>query len=1094
MIRPDGASWSGVRDRFGERATGVGADGRSVDLLRLFDAFTPAARPLLDRITLLDVERPAVSRAIALERDEDSGRLILVSEHVPGVRLSELLRTAVQRSVVADLGAALFVMRQLLMLAESLEAATGLAHFLIAPERIVITPHGRVVIVEPALAAAAETVGLAPNDIAGIAIAGMSMMLGHFIENAEHIDPMSPVLQDAADVAAIRAGHRFSIAIRLWFDRAIVADPSMSFPDFRQARLGLSRVGLVRESACDASRRNLKAFLNDLAIDGLTEGEAGILEVTRLRDIRATRIARRKAISAPDEEWISVEDELFLGDPSRLAPEPILGALVDRIDERADETIEIGSLAEPERDAPAEETIEAVRVEETVEAVPIEEPFEPEPVPEMFGDALVDGEPVERVPAVESIEADPAPSSDSWFRSLARQLDVASADTPPLQADVAAPLEDVPLEGFPAEQSSETLPGSAAAEVEVAAESSIVSSDPLLGQATTESSDALGEEGLDEIDEEPIEIEEREQPVGIFEEPFAEDVQPVSIATPDQSPRLDAAIEQAEPPIEVTQEAAAVSAEEDESAPIDAEAVSEPDIFERPSESLTALVSEEYSSGWTEPERPEFPTAGLTAGERPAGAVADDSFEPTEPEVPSETIETDIEEDEPAAPADETIAARLAEEAHRSWIQSITEQLGRMRRDEGVGGVTETPVVPAPHVQPEQAAMPKEQERTEQRAAWAGRDPAPWSDEAKERPAPAPFPAEPVEREYAPHPGALHQHVAPEPHRPDAHPARVAPIPRAIELPPRRWIRAAARILMVGLGLAIIAALAIAGRSYYRSATAPGTLAVDSTPSGSEVLVDGTARGVTPLTLTLQPGDHVLALRRNGLTRQFTIAVTPGARLSQQLDWSTVRATGTLAIRSTPSQANVTVDGKARGVTPLTLSDVPVGLRRIVIESSAGTVSREVRVVAGSQVTIDETIISGWIAAFAPFELQIYDGTRLLGAMEDGRIRMPPGRHELDFVNTRLGFRERRAIDVNPGMTTAVNIGAVVGIVRITAPAGADVLIDGVLFGDTPIRELRLPIGAHEIVLRHPQLGEQRVSVTVGASAPTEVSVDFTKR
>ncbi len=357
-----------------------------------------------------------------------------------------------------------------------------------------------------------------------------------------------------------------------------------------------------------------------------------------------------------------------------------------------------------------------------------------------------------------------------------------------------------------------------------------------------------------------------------------------------------------------------------------------------------------------------------------------------------------------------------------------------------------------------------------------------------------PFPAEPVEREYAPHHGALHQHVAPEPHRPDAYPAKVAPNPRTIEPPPRRWTRTAATILLAGLGLAIIAALAIAGRSYYRSATAPGTIAVDSTPSGSEVLVDGTARGVTPLTLTLQPGDHVLALRRNGLTRQFPIAVTPGARLSQQLDWSTVRATGTLAISSTPSQAKVTVDGKARGVTPLTLSDVPVGLRRIVIESSAGTVRRDVRVVAGSQVTIDETIISGWIAAFAPFELQIYEGTRLLGAMEDGRILMPPGRHELDFVNTRLGFRERRGIDVSPGMTTAVNIGAVVGIVRITAPAGADVLIDGVLFGDTPIRELRLPIGAHEIVLRHPQLGEQRVSVTVGASAPTEVTVDFTKR
>jgi hypothetical protein len=312
-------------------------------------------------------------------------------------------------------------------------------------------------------------------------------------------------------------------------------------------------------------------------------------------------------------------------------------------------------------------------------------------------------------------------------------------------------------------------------------------------------------------------------------------------------------------------------------------------------------------------------------------------------------------------------------------------------------------------------------------------------------------------------------------------------------VPLRRWARAAATILVAGLALAIVAALVIAGRSYYKRISTPGTVVVDSTPRGSEVLVDGTARGVTPLTLTLEPGDHVLALRRNGITRQFPIDVTPGAQLSRQLDWSTVRATGTLAISSTPSKARVTVDGKERGVTPLTVADLPVGMRRIVIESSAGTVRREVRVVADSLVTINETIISGWIAAFAPFELQIYEGTRLLGTTEDGRIMAPPGPHELDFVNTRLGFRERRVIEVNPGATTAVNITTAVGIVQITAPAGADVLVDGVLFGDTPLRELRLPIGLHEIVLRHPELGEQRVSITVGASAPTEVVIDFPK-
>ena len=188
------------------------------------------------------------------------------------------------------------------------------------------------------------------------------------------------------------------------------------------------------------------------------------------------------------------------------------------------------------------------------------------------------------------------------------------------------------------------------------------------------------------------------------------------------------------------------------------------------------------------------------------------------------------------------------------------------------------------------------------------------------------------------------------------------------------------------------------------------------------------------------------------------------------------------------------VDGKERGLTPLTIPDLPIGRRRVVIESTAGTVRRDVTVVSDSQVTLNEAIISGWIAAFAPFELQIFEGTRLIGTTEDGRIMVPPGQHELAFVNTRLGFRETRAVEVNPGATTAVNIAAVVGTVRINAAPGVEVLIDGARVGETPVGDLRMPVGTHEIVFRHAQLGEQRVSVTVGASVPAEVNVDFAGR
>ena len=48
--------------------------------------------------------------------------------------------------------------------------------------------------------------------------------------------------------------------------------------------------------------------------------------------------------------------------------------------------------------------------------------------------------------------------------------------------------------------------------------------------------------------------------------------------------------------------------------------------------------------------------------------------------------------------------------------------------------------------------------------------------------------------------------------------------------------------------------------------------------------------------------------------------------------------------------------------------------------------------------------------------------------------------------------------------------------------------------GDTPIGNLQTAIGRHEVVFRHPDLGESRHTVTVTASAPARVSVDMRKK
>jgi hypothetical protein len=109
-------------------------------------------------------------------------------------------------------------------------------------------------------------------------------------------------------------------------------------------------------------------------------------------------------------------------------------------------------------------------------------------------------------------------------------------------------------------------------------------------------------------------------------------------------------------------------------------------------------------------------------------------------------------------------------------------------------------------------------------------------------------------------------------------------------------------------------------------------------------------------------------------------------------------------------------------VTPVTIPNLPVGRHTVVLEASGGTVRRQVTIEADATATLDEAIFSGWIAVFAPVELQILEGTRVLGTSENGRIMVPAGRYELTLVNKELGARLTRAVEVEPGKVVAINI------------------------------------------------------------------------
>lgn len=157
-----------------------------------------------------------------------------------------------------------------------------------------------------------------------------------------------------------------------------------------------------------------------------------------------------------------------------------------------------------------------------------------------------------------------------------------------------------------------------------------------------------------------------------------------------------------------------------------------------------------------------------------------------------------------------------------------------------------------------------------------------------------------------------------------------------------------------------------------------------SQPAGADIIVNGEVLGVTPASVELLQGAYDVTIKRSGYKAwQDDLMVEAG--VARQLPAVSLEAAdGLVFIRSTPGNANVTINGQYRGQTPLEVSLPPGQEHEIrLFRTGFDTAVRRVRTSAEEErdMTVALDPITNPVTIVAePADAQLYVNGELKGA------------------------------------------------------------------------------------------------------------------
>lgn len=341
----------GFRDSVGDRLIVAGAvENELLEVLHLrreltaVPSFEFALRERAAR--LANFQHNAYARVRQIDRlPPPDGRLAIVSEHVPGWRLAEILSAVQERHLELDINAALSLVKQLVHGVAILhQHARGVAHGALGPERVVVTAHARLAIVEYVLGSALERLDMPREklwrdlriaippaagaaridpraDVTQLGTIAIALVLGCPLAADDYPDHMAELLAMATENRTLGGRRPLSKPLRAWLARALQLDLHRSFPSAIEAESDLEAL-LIAEPSYVAAPVALESFL-----------------AAYQRSTAAAESARGDSVAEVQDEENEEHEVILPVGGSDSAADPIeLDSVIDDLDHLLDES------------------------------------------------------------------------------------------------------------------------------------------------------------------------------------------------------------------------------------------------------------------------------------------------------------------------------------------------------------------------------------------------------------------------------------------------------------------------------------------------------------------------------------------------------------------------------------------------------------------------------------------------------------------------------------------------------------------------------------------------------------------------------------